>query len=158
MVATDPSEDAELQTTRLRTTSVPCLGLILRCPSFLHVHSLLWFMFPFTDNTTHISLYDYIFDVDTHPYADPDSFLLFFVVLLTFFSHDITLPLFLLIHLSNDPVFCLLIIPTLLIAFVSFQTGLLRTLTHTDSIVVQPYDVTMTSGPLLYIRYQSVAD
>ena len=51
MVATDPSEDAELPTTRLRMTSVPCLGLILRCPSFfLHVHSLLWFMFLFTDN------------------------------------------------------------------------------------------------------------
>ena len=28
MVATDPSEDAELPTTRLRMTSVPCLGLI----------------------------------------------------------------------------------------------------------------------------------
>ena len=51
MVATDPSEDAELPTTRLQATSAPCLGLILRCPSFLHVHSLLWFMFPFTDNT-----------------------------------------------------------------------------------------------------------
>ena len=51
--------------------------------------------------------------------VDPDSFLLFSVVLLTFYSHDITLPLSLLIHLSHDPVFCLLIIPTLLIAFVS---------------------------------------
>ena len=50
MVATDPSEDVELLTTRLRMTSVPCLGLILRCPSFLHVHSLLWFMFPLTDD------------------------------------------------------------------------------------------------------------
>ena len=73
MVATNPSEDAELPTTRLRMTSVPCLGLILRCPSFLHVHFLLWFMFPFTDNTAHIPLYDYIFDVDVHPYVDPDS-------------------------------------------------------------------------------------
>ena len=35
MVATDPSEDAELPTTRLRATSTPCLGLILRCLSFL---------------------------------------------------------------------------------------------------------------------------
>ena len=67
MVATDPSEDAELLTTRLRMISVPCLGLILRCPSFLHVHSLLWFMFPFTDNTAHIPLYGYILDVDFTP-------------------------------------------------------------------------------------------
>ena len=119
MVATDPSEDAELPTTRLRMTSVPCLGLILRCPSFLHVHFLLWFMFPFTDNTTHEPLYDYIFDVDAHPYVDPDSFLLFSGVLLTFYSHDVTLPLFLIIHPSHDPAFCLLIILTLLIAFVS---------------------------------------
>ena len=51
MVATDPSEDAELPTTRLQMTSVPCLGLILRCLSFfLHVHSLLWIMFPFTSD------------------------------------------------------------------------------------------------------------
>ena len=76
-------------------------------------------MFPFTDNTAHIPLYDYIIDVDIHPYVDPDSFLLFSGVLLTFYSHDITLPLFSLIHLSHDPVFCLLIIPTLLLAFVS---------------------------------------
>ena len=76
-------------------------------------------MFPFTDNTAHIPLYDYIFDVDVHPYVDPDSFLLFSVVLLTLYSHDITLSLFLLIHLSHDPAFCLLIIPTLLFAFVS---------------------------------------
>ena len=118
MVATDPSEDVELPTTRLQTTSVPCLGLILRCPSLLHDHSLLWFMFPFTDNTAHIPIYDYIFDVDVHPYIDPDSFLLFFGVLLTFYSHDITFPLSLLIHLSHDPAFCLLIIPTLFLAFV----------------------------------------
>ena len=118
MVATDPSEDAELPTTRLRMTSVPCLGLILWCPSFLHIHSLLWFMFPFTDNTAHIPLYDYILDVDAHPYVHPDSFLLFFGVLLTFYSHNITLPLFSLIHPSHDPMFCLLIIPTLLLAFV----------------------------------------
>ena len=85
--------------------------------------------------TTHIPFYDYIFDVDVHPYVDPDSFLLFSGVLLTFYSHDITLPLFLLIHLSHDPMFCLLIILTLLLAFVSFRTGLLRALTHTDSIV-----------------------
>ena len=63
------------------------------------------------------------------------------VVLLTFYSHDIMLPLFLIIHLSHDPAFCLQIIPTLLIAFVSFRTGLLRVLTHTDSIVVQIPDV-----------------
>ena len=43
---------------------------------------------------------------------------------------------------SHDPVFCLLIIPTLLFAFVSFWTGLLRILTHTDSIVVQIPNVT----------------
>ena len=119
MVATNPSEDAELPTTRLRMTSVPCLGLILWCLSFLHIHSLLWFMFPFTDDTAHIPLYDYISDVDVHPYVHPDSFLLFSIVLLTFYSHDITLPLFLLIHLSHDPAFCLLIILTLLLAFVS---------------------------------------
>ena len=94
-------------------------------------------MFSFTDNTAHIPLYEYIFDVDTHPYVDPDSFLLFSVVLLTFYSHDITLPLFLLIHPSHDPAFGLLIIPTLLFAFVFLWTGLLRVLTHTDSIVVQ---------------------
>ena len=76
-------------------------------------------MFPFTDNAAHIPLYDYIFDVDDHPYVGPDSFLLFSIVLLTFHSHDITLPLFSLIHLSHDPAFCLLIIPTLLLAFVS---------------------------------------
>ena len=74
---------------------------------------------PLQTITTHIPLYGYIFDVDVHPYVDPDSFLLFFVVLLTFYSHDITLPLFLLIHPSHDPAFCLLIIPTLLFAFVS---------------------------------------
>ena len=119
MVATDPSEDAELPTTRLRMTSVPCLGLILWCLSLLHVHYLLWFMFPFTDNTTHMPIYDYIFDVDIHPYVDPDSFLLSSVILLTFNSHDITFPLFSLIHPSRDPAFCLLIIPTLLLAFVS---------------------------------------
>ena len=83
-----------------------------------NVHSLLWFMFPFTDNTAHIPLYGYIFDVDTHSYVHPDSFLLFSDVLLTFFSHDITLPLFLLIHYSHDPTFHLLIIPTFLLAFV----------------------------------------
>ena len=76
-------------------------------------------MFPFIDNTAHIPLYDYIFDVDVHPYVDPDSFLLFSIVLLTLYSHDITLPLFLLIHLSHDPAFCLQIILTLLLAFVS---------------------------------------
>ena len=48
MVATDPSEDVELQTTRLQMTSVPCLGLILQCPSFL-THS-----FPFM---VYVSLY-----------------------------------------------------------------------------------------------------
>ena len=69
-------------------------------------------------------------------------FLLFFVVLLTLYSHDITLPLFSLIHLSHDSVFCLLIILTLLITFVSLQTRLLIVLTHTDSIVVQIPDVT----------------
>ena len=135
MVATDPSEDVELPTTRLWMTTVPCLGLILQCPSLLHVHSLLWFMFPFTDKTAHIPFYGYIIDVDAHPYVDPDSLLLFSVVLLTLYSHDITLPLFLLIHLSHDPTFCLLIIPTLLLAFVSPRTRLLRALTHTDSIV-----------------------
>ena len=82
-----------------------------------------------------IPLYDYIFDVDAHSYVVLDSILLFFVVLLTFYSHDITLPLFLLIHLSHNPTFCLLIISTLLIAFVSLRTGLLRVLIHTDSIV-----------------------
>ena len=86
--------------------------------------------------TTHIPLYGYIFDVDAYPYVNPDSFLLFLVVLLTFYSHDITLSLFSLIHLSHDYAFNLLIIPTLL-AFVSPRTGLLRVLTHTDSIVVQ---------------------
>ena len=130
MVATDPSEDADLPTTRLRMTSIPCLGLILWCPSFLHIHFLLWFMFPFTDNTAHIPLYDYIFDVDINPYVHPDSFLLFSGVLLNFYSHDITFPLFLLIHLSHDPAFHLLIIPTLILAFVFLQTGLLRVLTH----------------------------
>ena len=59
-----------------------------------------------------------IFDVDAHPYVHPDSFLLFYGVLLTLYSHDITLPLFLLIHLSHDPVFSLQIILTLLLAFV----------------------------------------
>ena len=130
MVATDPSEDAKLPTTRLRMTSVPCLGLILRCPSLLHVHSLLWFMFPFTDNAAHIPLYDYIFDVDAYPYVHPDSFLLFSDVLLTFYSHDTTFPLFLLIHCSHDPAFCLLIIPTLLVAFV-FLSG--RIIQNSDS-------------------------
>ena len=91
--------------------------------------------FPLQTIIAHIPFYDYIFDVDAHPYVDPDSFLLFFGVLLTFISHDITLPLSSLIHLSHDPAFCLLIIPTLLIAFVSPWTGLLRALTHTDSIV-----------------------
>ena len=55
--------------------------------------------------TAHMPLYDYIFDVDAYPYVHPDSFLLFFDVLLTFYSHDITLPLFLLIHCSHDPAF-----------------------------------------------------
>ena len=50
-------------------------------------------------------------------------------------------PLFSIIHLSHDPAFCLLIILTLLFAFVSLRTGLLRVLTHTDSIVVQIPDV-----------------
>ena len=119
MVATNPSEDAELPTTRLRMTSVPCLGLILRCPSFFTRSFPFMFMFPFTDNTAHIPLYDYIFDVEAHPYVDPDFFLLFSNVLLTFYSHDITFPLFSVIHLSHGPMFCLLIIPTLLLAFVS---------------------------------------
>ena len=94
-------------------------------------------MFPFTGNRHPYTPLRLHLDVDTHPYVEPDSFLLFSVVLLTFYSHDITLPLFLIIHLSHDPAFCLLIIPTLFNAFVSFQTGLLRALTHTDSIVVQ---------------------
>ena len=119
MVATDPSEDAELPTTRLRMTSVPCLGLILRCPSFYTFIPFYGLCFPLQTITAHIPLYDYIFDVDVHPYVDPDSFLLFSIVLLIVYSHDITLPLFLLIHLSHDPAFCLLIIPTFFIAFVS---------------------------------------
>ena len=120
MVATDPSEDAELPTTRLRMTSVPCLGLILRCPSFSYTFIPVYGLcFPLQTITTHIPLYDYILDVDVHPYVDPDSFLLFSSILLTFHSHDITLPLFLLIHPSHDPAFCLLIILTLLLAFVS---------------------------------------
>ena len=142
MVATNPSEDTELLTTRLRMTSVPCLGLILQCPSFYTFIPFYGLCFPLQTITAHIPLYDYIFDVDIHPYVDPDSFLLFSVVLLTFLSHDITLPLFSIIHLSHDPAFCLLIIPTLFIAFVSFWTGLLRVLTHTNSIVVQTSDVT----------------
>ena len=118
MVATNPSEDAELPTTRLRVTSVPCLGLILRCPSFCTFIPFYGLCFLLQTITTHIPLYDYILDVDVHSYVDPDSFLLFSVVLLTFYSHDITLPLFSLIHPSHDPVFCLLIIPTLFLAFV----------------------------------------
>ena len=119
MVATDPSEDAELPTTRLRVTSAPCLGLILRCPSFYTFISFYGLCFPLQTITAHIPLCDYIFDVDVYPYDDPDSFQLFSVVLLTVYSHDITLPLSLLIHLSHDPTFCLLIILTLLLAFVS---------------------------------------
>ena len=80
--------------------------------------------------TAHIPFYDYIFDVDVHPYVHPDSFLLFLVVLLTLYSHDITFPLFWLIHLSHDPAFCLLIIPTLLLAFVSSSD---RTTQSSDS-------------------------
>ena len=76
------------------------------------------------------------------PVLTQTLFLLFSVVLLTFYSHDITLPLFLIIHLSHDSASCLLIIPTLLLAFVSLRTGLLRVLTHTNSIVVQIPDVT----------------
>ena len=98
--------------------------------------------FPLQTITAHIPLYEYIFDVDAHPYVGPDSFWLFSVALLTFYSHDITLPLFSLIHLSHDPAFRLLIIPTLLLAFVFLRTGLLQILTHTDSIVVQIPDVT----------------
>ena len=118
MVATDPSEDAELPTTRLRMTSVPCLGLILRCLSFYTFITFYGLCSPLQTIIAHIPLYDYIFDVDVHSYVDPDSFLLFSVVLLTFYSHDITLPLFSLIHPSHDPAFCLPIIPTLLFAFV----------------------------------------
>ena len=146
MVATNPSEDMELLTTRLRAASAPCLGLILQCPSlfntFIPIYGL---CFPLQIFTAHIPLYDYIFDVDVHPYVDPDSLLLFFLVLLTLLSHDITFPLFSLIHLSHDPAIRLLIISTLLLAFVSFQTGLLRVLTHTNSIVVQIHDVIMRS-------------
>ena len=142
MVATNPSEDVELPTTRLRMTSVPCLGLILRCPSFYTIIPFYGLCFPLQTITTHIPLYGYITDVDIHPYVNPDSFLLFSVVLLTSYSHDITFPLFLLIHLSHDPMSHLLIISTLLLAFISFWTGLLRVLTHTDSIVVQTPDVT----------------
>ena len=118
MVATDPSEDTELPTTRLQMTSVPCLGLILRCLSFYTFIPFYGLCFPLQTITAHIPLYDYIFDVDVHPYVHPDSFLLFFLVLLTFYSHDITLPLFLIIHLSHDSAFCLQIILTLLLAFV----------------------------------------
>ena len=56
--------------------------------------------------------------MNAYPYIDPDSFLLSFGVLLTFYSHDVTLPLFLITHLSHDPAFSLQIIPTLLLAFV----------------------------------------
>ena len=134
MVATDPSEDAELPTTRLRMTSVPCLGLILRCLSFYTFISFYGLCFSLqTIPPIYPSMVTSLMNI--YPYVDPDSFLLFSVVLLTFYSHDITLPLFSLIHLSHDPAFCLLIIPTLLIAFVSLRTGLLRALTHTYSIV-----------------------
>ena len=75
--------------------------------------------------------------MNTYSYVGPDSFLLFSGVLLTFHSHDITLPLFSLIHLSHGPAFCLLTILTLLLAFVFLRAELLRVLTHTDSIVVQ---------------------
>ena len=119
MVATDPSGDAELPTTRLRMTSVPCLGLILRCLSFYTFITFYGLCFPLQTIIAHIPIYDYIFDVDVHPYIGRDSFILFSVVLLTFYSHDITFPLFLIIHFSHDPALCLLIIPTLLLAFVS---------------------------------------
>ena len=121
MVATDPSEDAELPTTRLQMTSVPCLGLILRCPSFYTFIPFYGLCFPLQTITAHIPLYDYIFDVDAHPYVHLNPFLLFSGILLIFFFHDITLPLFSLIHRSHDPAFCLLIIPTLLLAFVFFS-------------------------------------
>ena len=141
MVATNPSEDTELPTTRLWMTSVPCLGLILRCPSFYTFIPFYGLCFPLQTITAHIPLYDYISDVDANPYVDPDSFLLFFVVLLNSYSHDITFPLFLLIHLSHDPAFCLLIIPTLLLPLFFLWIRLLRVLTHIDSIVVQIPDV-----------------
>ena len=79
--------------------------------------------------------------MDVHPYVDPDSFLLFSIVLLTLYSHDITLPLFSLIHLSHDPAFCLQIILTLFLPLFLLWTGLLIVLTHTNSIVVQIPDV-----------------
>ena len=94
MVATDPSENAKLPTTRLRMTSVPCLGLILQCLSFNTFIPFYGLCFSLQTITAHIPLYDYIFDVDIHPYVHLDSFLLFSSVLLTFCSHDITLPLF----------------------------------------------------------------
>ena len=118
MVATNPSEDAELPTSILWMTSIPCLGLILQCLSFYMFIPFYGLCFPLQTITAHIPLYDYILDVDAHPYVHTDSFLLFSDVLLTFFSHNITLPLFSLIHLSHDPAFCLLIIPTLFLAFV----------------------------------------
>ena len=62
--------------------------------------------------------------------------LLFFDVLLTFYSHDITFPLFLLIHLLHDPAFCLLTALTLLIAFVPLTVWITHSFSHTDSIVV----------------------
>ena len=73
MVATDPSEDAELPTTRLQMTSVPCLGLILRCLSFYMFISFYGLCFPLQTITAHIPFYDYISDVDVHPYVDPVS-------------------------------------------------------------------------------------
>ena len=135
MVATNPSEDTELPTTRLQMISVPCLGLILQCLSFYTFISFYGLCFSLQTIIAYIPLYNYIFDVDAYPYVDPDSFLLFSDVLLTFLSHDITLPLSPLIHLSHDPAFYLLIIPTLLLPLFSFRTGLLRVLTHTNSIV-----------------------
>ena len=140
MVATVSSEDAELLTTRLRMTVSLALGWfygVLPLNTFIPFYGL---CFPFTDNRRpYILIWLHLWCGHSPLYwSRPFPIVLWCI---TLFSHDITPPLFLLIHLSHDPTFCLLIIRTLLIAFVSFRTGLLRVLTHTDSIVVQIPDV-----------------
>ena len=97
-------------------------------------------MFPFTDNhCPYTPLWLHLW-CGLNPYVIPDSSFIVLQCITNIYSHDITLPLFLLIHLSHDPTFCLLIIPTLFIAFVSPSAQITHRLRQHSG--PDPYDIT----------------
>ena len=142
MVATNPLEDAKLPTTRLRMTSVSCLGLILWCLSFYTLIPFYGLCFPLQ---TVPPIYPHMITslMWTLPLCWPRLFLIVLTCItnLSFPWHHTPFVLayspftwsHILLTDHSHPPSCLCF---------SFRTGLLRVLTYTNSIVVQIPDVT----------------